>query len=74
MEYMENQAQMQLEGGPIGQAYRDGMMKAAEILRNGAAAYDANDSKKVHYNIADGMAAALMRSWANGIEIEANKS
>lgn len=45
-----------------GLTYRDGLMKAAEILRNAAAEYDANDSRKVHYNIADEMAATLLRS------------
>lgn len=56
-------------------AYRAGLMRVAEILRNAVYDYEteAAESKKTH--IAEGarFAAVLLRGWANGIEIEANK-
>lgn len=75
MEYMETQAQNQLEASLHEQAYRDGLHRAAEILREGAGRYEreAADSKSVLDTSARELAARLLRSWANGIEIEANK-
>lgn len=75
MEYMEQQAQMQLEGGMVDEAYRDGLRKAAEILRDGATKYEieAIESRSVLQGQAATMAATLLRSWANGLDMEASK-
>lgn len=57
------------------QAYRNGLHRATEILREGAAEYEreAAETSKVADQCARQMAATLLRSWANGIEIEAGK-
>jgi hypothetical protein len=75
MEYMEQQAQNALEGGLHDQAYRDGLMRAAEMLRNAAYDYETEsaESRKIHASEGARFAAILLRSWANGIEMEANK-
>lgn len=75
MEYMETQAQNQLEASLHDQAYRDGLHRAAEILREGAAEYErsSTETNKVADQCARQMAATLLRSWANEIEIEAGK-
>lgn len=76
MEYMEQQAQMTLDGGLYNQGYKDGLLRAAEILRKGVTQYerDAIESTSVLNGQAATLAATLLRSWANGLEIEANRN
>jgi hypothetical protein len=52
-----------------------GLMLAVQILREGAIGYrtHARDTKKVLDEAAGELAAVLLESWANGLEIEANK-
>jgi hypothetical protein len=75
MEYMEQQAQSALESSLHAQSYHDGLMRAAEVLR--VAAYDyeteAAESRKIHASEGARFAAVILRSWANGIEMEAGK-
>jgi len=76
MEYMEQQAQMVMEGGVYSEGYRDGLRRAVEILRSGAESeeFEAKTSHKIYVAEGAKFAATILRSWANGIEIEANKS
>ncbi len=55
-------------------AYRAGMWKAITMLREAAMGYEqtAADERKIHASEGARFAATLLRSWANGIEIEAN--
>jgi hypothetical protein len=57
------------------EGYSAGLQKAAQILRDGALSYrtHARDTKKVLDEQAGELAAVLLESWANGLEIEANK-
>lgn len=64
MKYMKSQAQMQLESGLHYQTYRNGLHRAAEILREGAQEYERSiaETSKVADQCARQMAATLLRS------------
>lgn len=75
MEYMEQQAQNALEGGMYNEGYCDGLRLAYAMLREAATNYerDALEDRNIHASEGARFAAVLLRSWANGIEIEAGK-
>lgn len=55
--------------------WQGGMMEAVRILRKGAQEYEdaSKQSRKVLDIQVNELAASLLRSWANGIEIDASK-
>jgi hypothetical protein len=58
------------------QGFHDGLMEAARVLREAADDHrsQARENRKVLESQAHGLGAALLGSWANGLEINANRA
>lgn len=78
MEYMEAQMQNQLEASMADQAYHEGvksgMAMAVLVLRAAASSHDEQAKGETNIAKAHGLmgASAVLKSWANGIEIIAD--